>query len=148
MRFRVIVLGMTAVLLLIILYPPPAQVPTDWTDESVDLHVELWDSASVVANRVTTVPSNMVVHNVTSEDIGTYTGVVKAIDRILREESLVNASGIIDLPTIHNRWREIPYSEAKSFLRFFGEEITEDTNVYIVYIRFIGDIYSILIRLE
>jgi len=105
-------------------------------------------TAWVVANGVTTVPSSMRVHNVTSEDFKDCAGVVRAIDRILRDESLVNASGIIDLPNIRDRWRTVSLSEAQSFIRYFGGEITEDKNVYIVYLRFIGDIYSILIRLE
>lgn len=100
--------------------------------------------AWVVVNRVTNVPSNMVVHDVTSEDLGAFTGVVKAIDRVLRETG--PSTGITDVPDVEDRWREIPYSEAESFLRFFREEITKEKNAYIVYLRFTGDIYSILIH--
>jgi len=95
---------------------------------------------------VTIVPSNIVVHNVTSEDLGAYTGVVLAIDRVLRETG--PSTGITDVPNVEDRWSKITLSEALSFIGFFGEEITEEKNVYIVYLRFIGDLYSILIRLN
>ena len=102
--------------------------------------------AWVVANRVSTVPPSMEVHNVTSEDLKGYTGIVKSIDRVLRGTG--PSTGITNLPNVEDRWNKIPLSETLSFIRFFGEEITEDKNVYIVYLRFIGDIYSILIRLN
>jgi len=100
----------------------------------------------MLANRVSTVPSSMVVHNVTSEDLRGYTGVVMSIDREFRETG--PNTGITDVPNIEDRWNKMPLSEALSFMRFFGEEITEGKNVYIVFLRFIGDIYSILIRLN